>query len=48
MADGKLVNLGVIDLNFENYILATKVPQGNIVAFAITLENQGGKPMPTL
>jgi hypothetical protein len=27
MADGKLVNMGVIDLSFENKILATKVPK---------------------
>jgi hypothetical protein len=41
MADGKLVNMGVIDLSFENKILATKVPKDNMAAFAIMLEKQG-------
>jgi anti-sigma-K factor RskA len=48
MVDGKPVDMGMIDLNFENKILAMKVPRGNIAAFAITLEKQGGSPTPTL
>ena len=40
--------MGMIDLDFENKILAMKVPKGNIAAFAITLEKQGGSPTPTL
>jgi anti-sigma-K factor RskA len=48
IVDGKPVDMGMIDLNFENKILAMKVPRGNIAAFAITLEKQGGSPTPTL
>ncbi|HLO46722.1 MAG TPA: anti-sigma factor [Leadbetterella sp.] len=48
IVDGKPVDMGMIDLNFENKILAMKVPKGNIAAFAITLEKQGGSPTPTL
>lgn len=48
IVDGKPVDMGMIDLSFENKILAMKVPKGNIAAFAITLEKQGGSPTPTL
>lgn len=48
IVDGKPVDMGMIDLDFENKILAMKVPKGNIAAFAITLEKQGGSPSPTL
>jgi anti-sigma-K factor RskA len=48
IVDGKPVDMGMIDLDFENKILAMKVPKGNIAAFAITLEKQGGSPTPTL
>lgn len=48
IVDGKPMDMGVIDLDFENKILAMKVPKGNIAAFAITLEKQGGSPTPTL
>jgi len=48
IVDGKPVDMGMIDLRFENKIMAMKVPKGNIAAFAITLEKQGGSPTPTL
>jgi anti-sigma-K factor RskA len=48
IVDGKPVDMGMIGLDFENKILAMKVPKGNIAAFAITLEKQGGSPTPTL
>ena len=48
IVDGKPVDMGMIDLDFENKILAMKVPKGQIAAFAITLEKQGGNPTPTL
>ena len=48
IVDGVPVNMGMVDLDFQNKILAMKVPKGNIAAFAITLEKQGGNPTPTL
>lgn len=48
IVDGKPVDMGMIDLDFENKIMAMKVPKGQIAAFAITLEKQGGSPTPTL
>ncbi len=46
--DGKLVDMGVIDKEFENKVLTIKAPKGSVVAFAITLEKQGGSKTPTL
>ena len=48
IVDGVPVDMGMVDLDFQNKILAMKVPKGNIAAFAITLEKQGGNPKPTL
>lgn len=48
IVDGVPVDMGMVDLDFQNKILAMKVPKGNIAAFAITLEKQGGNPTPTL
>ena len=46
--DGKPINMGLIDQDFENKLLTLKTPVGSVVAFAITLEKQGGSPTPTL
>lgn len=46
--DGKPVDMGVLDKEFENKVLTIKAPKGSVAAFAITLEKQGGSPTPTL
>jgi anti-sigma-K factor RskA len=48
IVDGKPVDMGVIDNDFDNKIFKIKVAEGKIAAFAITLEKTGGNPSPTM
>jgi anti-sigma-K factor RskA len=48
IVDGSPVDMGVIDNNFQEKLLAMKAVKGSPVAFAITLEKAGGSPTPTL
>lgn len=48
IVDGKPIDMGVIDNDFDNKIFKMKVAEGNIAAFAITLEKTGGNPTPTM
>lgn len=48
IVDGNPVDMGVIDNDFQEKLLAMKTVKGSPVAFAITLEKAGGSPTPTL
>jgi anti-sigma-K factor RskA len=48
IVDGSPVDMGVIDNNFQEKLLAMKAVKGSPAAFAITLEKAGGSPTPTL
>ncbi|MFN3588943.1 MAG: anti-sigma factor domain-containing protein [Spirosomataceae bacterium] len=48
IVDGKPVDMGMLDQEFGNKILQMKGAAGNVAAFAITLEKEGGSPVPTL
>lgn len=48
IVDGTPVDMGVLDNNFQEKLLAMKAVKGKPVAFAITLEKAGGSPTPTL
>jgi anti-sigma-K factor RskA len=48
IVDGNPVDMGVIDNNFQEKLLAMKAVEGSPAAFAITLEKTGGSPTPTL
>lgn len=48
IVDGTPVDMGVIDNDFQEKLLAMKAVTGSPVAFAITLEKTGGSPTPTL
>lgn len=48
IVDGKPVDMGVIDNDFQEKLVAMKAVTGSPVAFAITLEKAGGSPTPTL
>lgn len=48
IVDGNPVDMGVIDNDFQEKLLAMKAVKGSPVAFAITLEKAGGSPTPTL
>lgn len=45
--DGKPVDAGVFDINFDGLLKMKAVPAG-AAAFAVTIEPRGGKPTPTL
>lgn len=48
IVEGKPVDMGMIDDDFRGRILKMKPSSPNAVAFAITLEDDGGKPSPTM
>jgi len=48
IVDGKPVDMGMIDDDFRGKLLKMKASSPNAVAFAITLEDDGGKPSPTM
>lgn len=48
IVDGKPVDMGMIDDNFQGRLLKMKNSSPNAVAFAITLEDDGGRPTPTM
>ncbi len=48
IVDGKPVDMGMIDDDFRGKLLKMKNSSPNAVAFAITLEDDGGKPSPTM
>ncbi len=48
IVDGNPVDMGVLDNDFQEKLLAMKAVRGKPVAFAITLEKAGGSPTPTL
>ncbi|MFN3784807.1 MAG: anti-sigma factor domain-containing protein [Spirosomataceae bacterium] len=48
IVDGKPVDMGMLDQEFGSKILQMKGAAGNVAAFAITLEKEGGSPVPTL
>lgn len=48
IVDGKPVDMGVLDQAYGDKILPMKGAAGNVAAFAITLEKEGGSPVPTL
>jgi len=48
IVDGKPVDMGVLDGDFDSKILKMKQAQSGAVAFAITLEKTGGNPSPTM
>ncbi len=48
IVDGKPVDMGMIDDDFLGKLLKMKASSPNAVAFAITLEDDGGKPSPTM
>ncbi len=48
IVDGKPVDMGMIDADFDGKIHTMKTISGNVAAFAITLEKAGGSPSPTL
>lgn len=48
IVDGKPVDMGMIDDDFRGKLLKMKTSSPNAVAFAITLEDDGGKPSPTM
>lgn len=48
IVDGKPVDMGMLDDDFRGKLLKMKASSPNAVAFAITLEEDGGKPSPTM
>ncbi|MCE7067935.1 anti-sigma factor domain-containing protein [Dyadobacter sp. CY326] len=48
IVDNKPVDMGMIDNNFSGKVLTMKNAKPGAVAFAITLENEGGVPSPTM
>jgi anti-sigma-K factor RskA len=48
IVDGSPMNMGVIDNNFQEKLLAMKAVKGSPTAFAITLEKIGGNSTPAL
>ncbi len=48
IVDGVPVDMGMLDNDFSKKVLRMKNANGNIAAFAITLEKKGGSPTPTL
>ena len=48
IVDGVPVDMGMIDKDFQGKILKMKATAGKVIAFAITLEKEGGSPSPTL
>lgn len=48
IVDGKPVDMGMLDPEFSNRLLRMKSSSPNAVAFAITLEKEGGSPGPTM
>ncbi|MPR35176.1 anti-sigma factor [Salmonirosea aquatica] len=48
IVDGKPVDMGMLDQEFSNRLLHMKSSSPNAVAFAITLEKEGGSPNPTM
>ena len=48
IVDGKPVDMGMLDPEFSNRLLRMKASSPNAVAFAITLEKEGGSPSPTM
>ena len=48
IVDGKPVDMGMLDPQFSNRLLRMKSSSPNAVAFAITLEKEGGSPNPTM
>ena len=48
IVDGKPVDMGMIDDDFRGKLLKMKASSPNAAAFAITLEDDGGKPSPTM
>jgi anti-sigma-K factor RskA len=48
IVDGKPIDMGMLDQEFGSKILQMKGTAGNVAAFAITLEKEGGSPVPTL
>ena len=48
IVDGKPVDMGMLDDDFEGKLLKMKNSDPNAAAFAITLEDDGGKPSPTM
>jgi anti-sigma-K factor RskA len=48
IVDGVPVDIGMLDTAFEGKVLKMKTAKAGSVAFAITLENFGGSPAPTM
>lgn len=48
IVDGAPVDMGVLDQDFAGKVLRMKTTDPNSVAFAITLEKEGGSPTPTM
>lgn len=48
IVDGKPVDIGMLDDQFENKLLKMKDTKSGSAAFAITLEKAGGNPSPTM
>jgi anti-sigma-K factor RskA len=48
IVDGVPVDMGMLDNDFREKVISMKTAKGNVAAFAITLEKQGGSPSPTL
>ncbi|MCE7041208.1 anti-sigma factor domain-containing protein [Dyadobacter sp. CY312] len=48
IVDGKPMDNGMLDDEFENKLLRMKETRSGAVAFAITLEKEGGNPTPTM
>ncbi|WP_373515574.1 anti-sigma factor domain-containing protein [Persicitalea sp.] len=48
IVDGKPVDMGMLDDDFMGKLLRMKASSPNAAAFAITLEDDGGKPSPTM
>lgn len=48
IVDGKPVDIGMIDNQFAGKVLKMKNTKAGSVAFAITLEKEGGNPTPTM
>ncbi|SKC12560.1 anti-sigma factor [Dyadobacter psychrophilus] len=48
IVDGKPVDIGMIDNEFSGRVLKMKNTKPGAVAFAITLEKEGGNPTPTM
>ena len=48
IVNGTPVDIGMLDSEYEGKILKMKQTKAGPVAFAITLENEGGSPVPTM